>query len=93
MACCLDVGGAWFRINKTNGFRALMRVFREFYLEVGVPGDVVSEEKFAKIFLHSHLKDDDFVVDNFPPGSSGEGKLVEELRDILRRYLLDKRQK
>ena len=80
-------GGAWdekgrgFILNRTNGFRALMRVFRWAYLQVAAPGEVPSADKFyGHIFSAIRVEDHQLTTDNFPPGSSGEAKLYRVLR-------------
>ena len=63
-------------LNRTNGVRALLRFLRPAYLKVGVPGDVVAKSKFVdRVFTSIPLSDRDFIVENFPPGTSGESKL------------------
>jgi len=62
-------------LNKTNGFRAAMRVFRPAYLYLAVPGDPVSSGQFAELFKRSKLKDDDFNIERFVPGTGGEAEL------------------
>jgi DGQHR domain-containing protein len=62
-------------LNKTNGFKALMRFLRYAYLWVCSPGHVPTKNQFLEIFARVTLKDADFNVDNFKPGSSGESEL------------------
>lgn len=58
-----------------------MRLFRHAYLDVAAPGDVPSPERFYdRVFRVIQLKDEDFTVENFPPGSSGESRLFRVLR-------------
>ncbi|ABR91858.1 Uncharacterized conserved protein [Janthinobacterium sp. Marseille] len=66
-------------LNKTNGFRALMRFLKPAYLKFSWELAVVPEEKFASIFAKIGLNNDDFSVDTFPPGSSGEALLLQTL--------------
>jgi hypothetical protein len=55
---------------------------RHAYLEVGVPGDVPSTNKFRdRVFAKINLQDADFSTENFPPGTSGEARLYKILRD------------
>ncbi len=70
-------------LNKTNGFKALIRLLRPVYLYVANPGDVVSVESFAEILTRSTLKDEDFTTDRYKPGTSGETALFNELKDQL----------
>jgi DGQHR domain-containing protein len=73
--------GRGMMLNRTNGFRALMRFLRNAYLDVSSPGEVSSAKKFYdRVFANINLKDSDFTVDNFVPGSSGEGRLYRVLR-------------
>ncbi len=63
-------------LNRTNGFRALMRVFRPIYLRLGKPGDIIDFARYESLFSGTALTDQDFHIDNFLPGSSGEAALV-----------------
>jgi hypothetical protein len=75
--------GAWdFRgqgriLNKTNGFRALMRVLPRAYLYFGSPGDMISTEKFFELFRRVGVDDSYFTPERFKPGGSGEGDLFQ----------------
>ncbi|MBJ7441532.1 MAG: DGQHR domain-containing protein [Sphingopyxis sp.] len=76
-----DERGRGFMLNRTNGVRALLRFFRFAYAHVAVPGDMVTLERFYDhVFRTVKLEDNDFVIENFPPGSSGEGKFFRILR-------------
>ena len=74
---------------KTNGFRALMRFLRLAYVHVvaGKFGIVPEQSSFDEILAWVELGDDDFNVDNFPPGTSGEarlyGLLCEGLSELI----------
>ena len=68
---------------KTNGFRAFMRLLRHAYLEISEPGGIPSEDEFGNIVKKIKMQDDDFNVDNFKPGSSGESDLYRQLRDFV----------
>lgn len=70
-------------LNKTNGFRALMGMFGRAYLYFAKPGDMVDPKKFLELFKRSKLKDTDFTVENFKPGSSGEAKLKNTLLEEI----------
>jgi hypothetical protein len=76
-------GGNGAVLHKTNGFRALMRLLRPLYLQIADPGESVTVEDFFNYFLRSNLQDDDFVVDNFKPGTSGETALYRQLGEQL----------
>ena len=68
---------------KTNGFNALIRFLRDAYLSVTTEPKVVTKAEFAKIFAKSKLKDADFNVETFVPGSSGAAHLYRELLETL----------
>ena len=68
-------------LNKTNGFRALMRFLRLVYLSIGKPGDVPKKETFERVFERIHIAQGEFNTEVFPPGTSGEGALFRRLRD------------
>lgn len=74
-----NFGGRGLILNKTNGFRALMRVFRPTYLFLANPGDIVSSKDFQKIFSRASTPNEYFSINNFPPGSSGESQLTKHL--------------
>ena len=78
-----NFGGKGLMLNKTNGFRALMRVFRPAYLHLGSPGEIVTTEQFDTIFQKSSLEDKDFNVEEFKPGTSGEALLFRTLESDL----------
>jgi DGQHR domain-containing protein len=68
-------------LNRTNGFRALMRFLRDAYLSIAAPGDVPSKGKFFdRVFLSIPLVSNDFKTENFPPGTSGEARLYRVLK-------------
>ena len=63
-------------LNKTNGFRALMRFLKPVYLSVVKRiGDVPTKEQFREVFQGIDLVDDQFNIDNYKPGTSGESAL------------------
>jgi DGQHR domain-containing protein len=68
-------------LNRTNGFRGLMRFLREAYLHITGPGGVPKTEEFAReVFQRIKMGDDEFNVDNFRPGTSGEVALYSTLK-------------
>jgi DGQHR domain-containing protein len=67
-------------LNKTNGFRALMRFLRPAYLDLGRPGQVPTTEQFRGIFGRMRLQDDEFTTANFVPGTSGEVALFNRFK-------------
>ncbi|MFG0712494.1 DGQHR domain-containing protein [Stenotrophomonas geniculata] len=71
-------------LNKTNGFRALMRLLRPAYLSITAPGEMVSIEEFSALFKKATIKDDEITTDTFKPGTSGETLLYHTLLSQLR---------
>lgn len=66
-------------LNKTNGFKALIRFLRPAYLSICEPGQVAKKEEFLGILEKSSMKDDDFVINTYHPGTSGESLLYRTL--------------
>ena len=66
-------------LNKTNGFKALMRLLNPAYRYYSTSGDVVSVEDFGKLFERSSFSDDNFTIETFVPGTGGQGKLYRDL--------------
>lgn len=77
-------------IRRTNGFRAFMGVFRDYYITAlngRRIGEFVESAAFAGILDNVEVEDGGFTADKFPPGSSGESALKKALRDGLQRFL------
>jgi hypothetical protein len=70
-------------LNRTNGFRALMRLFGKVYSRLARPGDFVSEQQFASLFARVNVSSDYFTVERFQPGTSGEAALRRFLDDAI----------
>jgi DGQHR domain-containing protein len=70
-------------LNKTNGFKALMSIFGRVYVHVTAPGQMVPAVRFAEVFRRSPLKDGDFNIERYKPGTSGEAKLRGDLLEQL----------
>ena len=68
-------------LNKTNGFKGLMRFLRDSYLYLTAPGNVPTTADFDKVFKRIDLKDEYFNIDNFKPGTSGESALYRALKE------------
>ncbi len=62
-------------LNRTNGFRALERVFGKVYLYLAGPGDYVSGRDFKKMFDRVDVESTYFTIEQFKPGTSGEAAL------------------
>jgi DGQHR domain-containing protein len=73
------VGGTGQILPRTNGFRALIRFFRNAYNHVAEPGQVTSSDVFRQIFDRSELQDSDFNTERYLPGTSGETRLYQDL--------------
>src|SRR6266404_6717849 len=67
-------------LNRTNGFRALMKFLRPAYLYLVRPGEVPKRAQFDKVFQRIQMNDDEFTTDNFKPGTSGEVALYNALK-------------
>lgn len=75
-------------LRRTNGFRAFMALFRDFYINAlgSRPiGSFVAAEDFVALFRLVDINDGGFTADEFPPGSSGESALKRELRNGLQK--------
>lgn len=68
---------------RTNGFRALMRFLPDVYRVLGFPRAIPTTNDFYKTLKIVKIYDKDFTIDNFPPGTSGESKLLRELQRFL----------
>ena len=80
--------GAWNEsrpgmiLNRTTGFRALMKVLPAAYRRVaGEASKVVTKEEFIDILGLVQLRDNDFTREKYLPGTAGEAAL---LRDMLK---------
>ncbi|MER8829656.1 DGQHR domain-containing protein [Mesorhizobium sp. M0938] len=62
-------------LNRTNGFRALMRTYGVLYQRQAVPGGSINRGFLEKHFRAVRIQDDQFTIDRFPPGTSGESRL------------------
>lgn len=66
-------------LNRSTGFIALMRFFKDAYLSFESIGAVITKEQFLSIFNSIDLEEHEFNKDNYVPGSSGQGKLYRDL--------------
>ncbi|WP_308922978.1 DGQHR domain-containing protein [Janthinobacterium sp. J1-1] len=68
-------------IKRTNGIKAFMRFLPTAYIFLAKEkiGRHVEKNEFLTIFKNINILDDDFNINNFPPGSSGESKLYKKL--------------
>lgn len=76
---------AWYQtemgnvLPRTNGFRAFMRFLRPAFVHLRGSDDIVKMGLFLDLLNNVDLKDEDFHIDNFPPGTGGESKLFRTL--------------
>lgn len=77
---------AWFNkdqgimLSKTNGFMALMQFLKDIYLAKDKLNQVISKKEFLEVLRKIDLDDEDFTVDNYKPGSSGQSALYRDLK-------------
>jgi len=71
--------GRGLMLNKTNGFKGLMRFLRPCYTYLDAPGSVVRKDAFGDILKRINLSDQDFTTDVYKPGTSGEALLYQTL--------------
>ncbi|MEQ9298088.1 MAG: DGQHR domain-containing protein [Cyclobacteriaceae bacterium] len=67
-------------LNRSTGFIALMRFFKDVYLSFDTIGAVLSKDQFFEIFDRMSFSDEDFNKDKYVPGSTGQSELY---RDFL----------
>jgi len=60
---------------------ALMRFLKDIYIDREAIGTVLSKESFLEIFKAIAINDNDFTVDNYKPGTSGESALYKDLKN------------
>lgn len=68
-------------LNKSTGFIALMRFFKDAYVESGKIGDIVKSEYYLDLLNKSSLEEGDFNRDKFLPGGGGQSLLYNTLKD------------
>ena len=76
-----DSSGRGLMLNKTNGFKALMRFLKPVYFHFTTSGGVPLTKDFYVIFEKMDLPDENFSTEYFKPGSSGEGELFHLLME------------
>lgn len=72
-------GGAGHILNKTNGFRALMRFMRILFLDRYGHNSTIKYEDVQEILAKSKLEDNQFTTEYYKPGTSGETQLYNDL--------------
>ena len=68
-------------LNRTNGFRALMRALLLICREVRPHSRMPEQADFDELLARVELRDEDFNVNTFSPGTSGESMLFRKLVD------------
>jgi DGQHR domain-containing protein len=66
-------------LNKSTGFLALMRFFRDAYVSSEKIGEIVEKDYYKELLDKSSLESKDFNRENFIPGSGGQSKLYKQL--------------
>ena len=69
-----------YMLNRTNGVKALLRFLRVAYLNTSKPGTVTTRERFLSLLQTIQVTDEQFNIENFSPGTSGEARLFSVLR-------------
>ncbi|MBI5031528.1 MAG: DGQHR domain-containing protein [Chloroflexi bacterium] len=64
---------------RTNGFKALMRVFPRIYLQIGKPGEVPPQSIFYQFMKKIPMESGQFTTEIYKPGAEGENKLYKDL--------------
>lgn len=62
-------------LNRTTGYAALMRFFRQVYLRHCKSGEVISKESCKEVFVQIQIRNEEFNKEIFLPGSSGVSAL------------------
>ncbi len=71
-------------LNRTTGFAALVRLVPDAYNLLGGPEAVWDVGEVLPLLQRVTLGDDDFTRERYLPGTTGEGKLYEELSAGIR---------
>lgn len=66
-------------LNKSTGFKSLMKFLRPVYLSFSKPGEIISKDSFSEIFKEIDLADADFNIEKYKPGGIGESVLYKDL--------------
>jgi len=66
-------------LNRSTGFIALMRFFKDVYLSFDKIGEVVTKEEFISVFDRIDIPEANFNKEKYVPGSSGQAQLYKDL--------------
>jgi DGQHR domain-containing protein len=69
-------------LNKSTGFIALMRFFKDAYLSFDRIGQTITKEEFMTCFENIDLTDADFNRDKYVPGGIGQSALYNDLKEM-----------
>ena len=78
---------AWFSsergdmLNRTNGFRALMRFLAPVYRAKADKAQRLQKAPVLGVLRSINLRDSDFNIEKYTPGTSGESALFRDLRE------------
>jgi DGQHR domain-containing protein len=67
-------------LNKSTGFVALMKFFKDAYLSFNKIGEVITKEEFKTCFENIKLVESDFNTTKYVPGGIGQGALYRDLK-------------
>ena len=67
-------------LNKSTGFVALMKFFKDAYLSFGRIGDVITKDEFISVFENIELQEEDFNTTRYLPGGKGISALYKDLK-------------
>ena len=67
-------------LNKSTGFIALMKFFKDAYLSFDRIGEVITKDEFKTIFDSIELTGEDFNTTNYVPGGMGISSLYRDLK-------------
>lgn len=65
-------------LNKSTGFIALMRFFKDAYISFERIGEVIEAKEYLEIFNQMTLKEKDFNRTKYLPGSGGQSNLYKD---------------
>lgn len=68
-------------LNKSTGFIALMKFMKDSYLHINKIDQVPTKDDFVNIFNGIHIRSDEFNRENYIPGSSGQSRLYNDLKE------------
>ena len=65
-------------LNRSTGFIALMRFFKDAYLYSLEDNPIITKEQFSNIFDSINIEESDFNKDKYVPGSTGQSQLYAD---------------